>query len=146
MIKLLVAGAVALAWASTFAHSAEVEIKMLNKGEKGAMVFEPASVRIQPGDTVKFVPTDKSHNAETIAGMLPEGSTPFAGKLNQEISITFEKAGVYGFKCKPHYSMGMVGIVVVGDSVANIDAAKAVKHPGKAKKVFAELLDAVATP
>ena len=44
---------------------------MLNKGAEGAMVFEPALVKVAPGDTVKFVATDKGHNAETIKGMLP---------------------------------------------------------------------------
>jgi hypothetical protein len=36
--------------------------------------------------------------------------------------------------------MGMVSLVVVGKP-DNISAAKAVKHPGKAKQVFAELFD-----
>ncbi len=37
------------------AIAAEVEVKMLNKGAEGLMVFEPALVKIEPGDTVKFV-------------------------------------------------------------------------------------------
>ena len=60
------------------------------------MVFEPALVKIEPGDTVKFVATDKGHNAETIKGMLPDGAAPFAGKINEDIAVTFDKAGVYG--------------------------------------------------
>ena len=47
---------------------------MLDKGTEGVMVFEPALVKIAPGDTVKFVATNKGHNAETIKGMLPEGA------------------------------------------------------------------------
>ena len=47
---------------------------MLDKGTEGVMVFEPALVKIEPGDTVKFVATNKGHNAETIKGMLPEGA------------------------------------------------------------------------
>ena len=46
------------------ASAAEVEVKLLNKGAAGVMVFEPAFVQIQPGDSVKFVSTDKGHNAE----------------------------------------------------------------------------------
>lgn len=38
------------------------------------MVFEPALVKIAPGDTVKLVSTDKGHNAETIKGILPKGA------------------------------------------------------------------------
>jgi len=41
-------------------------------------------------------------------------------------------------KCLPHYGMGMVALIQVGDAV-NIEAAKAVKHQGKAKKAFEEL-------
>ena len=84
-----------------------------------------------PGDTVTFVPTDRSHNAESIDGMLPDGAEPFAGKMNKEISVTFDQEGVYGVKCNPHYAMGMVALVQVGEA-GNLEAAKGVKHPGKA--------------
>ena len=124
--------------------AAEVEVKMLNKGTEGPMAFEPSLVEIAPGDTVKFVPTDKGHNVETIKGMLPEGAPPFAGKMSEEVKVTFDKPGVYGFRCKPHYGMGMVGLIVVGKA-ANTDSAKAVTHPGRAKQVFAKLFDKLAT-
>ncbi len=42
------------------AQAAEHEVKMLNKGDNGAMVFVPELVKIAPGDTVRFVPTDKA--------------------------------------------------------------------------------------
>jgi pseudoazurin len=133
----VVLGALGAAFA---ASAAEVEVKMLNKGATGVMVFEPALVNVQPGDTVKFIATDKSHNVESIAAMLPEGATPFVGKMNESLTVSFDKAGVYGYKCKPHYGMGMVGMVVVGDP-GNVDQAKAAKHPGKAGKIFAALFD-----
>ena len=125
----------------TFAGGAAAEehvVEMLNKGEKGAMVFQPNLVHAAPGDTVKFVPTDKSHNAESIKGMIPEGAESFKSKMNEEITVTFDKDGVYGVKCAPHYGMGMVALIVVGQPV-NADEAKAVKQTGKAKAVFAEL-------
>src|SRR3954451_17608637 len=68
------------------AFAAEIEVKMLNKGAEGAMVFEPALVKVAPGDTVKFVATDKGHNAETNKGMLPADVTPFLGKLGQDVA------------------------------------------------------------
>lgn len=124
-----------------FAGGAAAEehvVEMLNKGEKGAMVFQPNLVHAAPGDTVKFVPTDKSHNAESIKGMIPEGAESFKSKMNEEITVTFDKDGVYGVKCAPHYGMGMVALIVVGQPV-NADQAKAVKQTGKAKAAFAEL-------
>ena len=120
------------------AGAAEVEIKMLNKGEKGAMVFEPNFVSVAPGDTIRFVPTDKGHNAETIKGMIPEGAEAFKSKFNEEITVTLDKEGNYGVKCAPHYGMGMVALIEVGEPV-NLDAAKAIKQTGKAKAAFAEL-------
>jgi pseudoazurin len=146
-MKAITLGTVALLLLGGAAAAAEIEVKMLNKGSDGVMVFEPSLVKIEPGDTVKFVSTDKGHNAETINGMLPEGAAPFVGKVNQDIAVSFDKPGVYGVKCLPHYGMGMVALVVVG-TPANQDEARAVSHPGRAKQVFATLfgkLDAART-
>ena len=131
--------ALAALLSTSAAQAAEIEIKQLNKGADGTpMVFDPAFVRIAPGDTVRFVPTDKGHDVASIAGMLPDGAIPFEGKMNQETAVTFDKPGVYGVKCKPHYGMGMVALIVVGEPT-NVDAAKAIKQPGKAKKAFEAL-------
>lgn len=135
---LAVAGALAMAMAAGAAEAAEHEVLMLNKGTKGTMVFEPNFVRAAPGDTIRFVPENKGHNAETIKGMIPDGAEAFKGQMNAEVSVTLEKEGVYGVKCAPHYGMGMVALIVVGEPV-NADAAQAVKHPGKAKTAFADL-------
>ncbi len=140
MKKLVMAALTAVLLAGGAAYGAEHEVKMLNKGEAGAMVFEPAFIRAEPGDTIRFVPTDKSHNAETVKGMVPEGAEGFKGKINQEITFTVEHEGLYGIRCTPHYGMGMVALIAVGEPV-NAEEARAVKHPGKAKKVFAELLE-----
>ena len=125
------------------AMAAEVEVKMLNKGAEGLMVFEPALVKIEPGDTVKFVATDKGHNAESIKGMLPADATPFVGKNNEDVTVTFDKPGAYGMKCMPHYGMGMVALIVVG-TPGNLAEAKAVPQVGKAKQVFAKLFEKLA--
>ncbi len=144
MRKMLLLAALGAVLASSgTALAAEVEVKLLNKGAAGMMVFEPALVTIAPGDTVKFVATDKSHNAETIKGMIPDGAKPFAGKVNEDVTVTFDQPGVYGVKCLPHYGMGMVGLVVVGEA-GNEEAARAVVHTGMAKKVFAALFDKLA--
>ncbi|TIV43623.1 MAG: pseudoazurin, partial [Mesorhizobium sp.] len=89
-----------------------------------------------------FVPTDKTHDAQSIKGMVPDGAEPFKGKMNEEVTVTLTQEGVYGVKCAPHYGMGMVALIAVGKPV-NLDTATAVKHSGKAKKVFADLLSHV---
>jgi pseudoazurin len=127
---LAVAGLVILT--SGTAHAAEHIVKMMNKGESGNMVFEPAAIAAAPGDRIHFIPTDKSHNVEGIKAMLPEGVKPFKSKVNEEYILTVTAPGYYGVKCSPHFSMGMVALIKVGDDPANLDAAKAVKLPAKA--------------
>ena len=121
------------------AHAADHQVLMLNKGEKGTMVFQPDFIQAAPGDTVTFVPTDKGHDAESIKNMIPDGAEPFKGKMNEQITVKLDKEGVYGVKCTPHYGMGMVALIVVGKPV-NLEQAKAVKQTGKAKKTFEALL------
>jgi pseudoazurin len=132
---VIMAGCFAVA-APAFAE--EFQVKMLNKGAEGMMVFEPAFSKIAPGDSIHFVATDKGHDVLSIDGMAPEGATPFEGKVNEDLTVKFDKPGVYGFKCKPHYGMGMVGLIVVGDPV-NMAQAAAVPQKGKAKQVFEKL-------
>lgn len=127
-----------LALTTGFASAAEFEVKMLNKGAAGAMVFEPAFVAAQPGDVINFVSVDKGHNIESIAGMLPDGVEPFKGGMSKDFSMTVTVEGLYGVKCTPHFGMGMVGLVQVGAPV-NLEAAKAVPQKGKAAKRFEEI-------
>ncbi len=138
-MKLIATIAAGLCLFAASAQAADYEVKMLNKGEKGAMVFEPDFIKAAPGDTITFVPVDKGHDAQSIDGMLPDGVEGFKGKMSQEVKYTVTAEGVYGVKCLPHYGMGMVALIVVGKPV-NLEAASQVKHPGKAKKVFADLL------
>jgi pseudoazurin len=137
-MKTLLLGAVIALATFGSAAAAEVEVKMLDKGTEGMMVFEPALVKIEPGDTIKFIAANKGHNVESIKTMMPADAAPFNGKVNEDTTVTFDKPGVYGVKCLPHYGMGMVALIVVG-TPSNLDEAKAVTHPGNAKKVFAAL-------
>lgn len=142
LLRLILAVSVSSAVLSTGAEAAEHVVKMLNKSGTKFMQFEPAFVKAAPGDTVKFVPTDKSHSAESIPGMWPEGADKFKGGINQEISVKLDKEGVYGVKCLPHYAMGMVALIQVGNPT-NLDAAKAFKAPAGAAKHFEELFPQV---
>ncbi len=136
--RIAIAPALAALMATGAAEAADHQVQMLNKGEKGAMVFQPDFVVAAPGGTDTFVPTDKGHDAASIDGMIPDGTKPFKGEMGKPITVTFDKEGVYGVKCVPHYGMGMVALVVVGKPV-NREQAEAVKQPGKAKKVFQSL-------
>lgn len=142
MFGKLIAAGTALFLMAGLAYAETIEIKMMNKGEAGTMVFEPAFVTAAPGDTITFVPTDKGHNAETIKGMFPEGAEKFKSKLGKEFSVTLTEEGLYGVKCTPHYALGMVALIQVG-AATNLDDAAAVKQKGKAKKRFLPLFEQV---
>lgn len=116
------------------AAAANIEVQMLNKGTAGVMVFEPSFIKAQPGDTITFRPTDKSHNVESLKGMIPEGVEPFKSKVNEDFTLTVEQPGLYAVKCTPHVGMGMVGLVQVGDDASNYDAIAKGKLPGKARE------------
>ena len=132
--KTLIGMTMALATMASYAAAADFEVHMLNKGKDGAMVFEPSLTKVAKGDTVTFVPTDKSHNAETIKDLIPKGATPFKGKMNEALKITFDTDGAYAIKCAPHLGMGMVALVIVGDKATNIEAVKSAKLPKKARE------------
>lgn len=135
MFSKIVMATAALAMMAGSAFAETYEVKMLNKGEAGSMVFEPDFIAAQPGDTIHFVATDKGHNVESIKGMLPAGVEDFKSKMNKDFDLVVKTEGLYGLKCTPHYGMGMVALIQVGKA-ANLDDVLAVKQRGKAKKRF----------
>ncbi len=126
-------------------HAAtEHEVQMLNKHPEDAKlrnVFFPRLLAVDPGDSVKFVATDRGHNSASAKGMIPEGTGGWKGKINEELSVSFDKPGLYGYVCAPHVALGMVGLVVVKGEGAlhNLDAAKSAKQRGRAKQAWAEI-------
>ncbi|WP_137390399.1 pseudoazurin [Rhodoligotrophos defluvii] len=145
-MKKLVQMAAAVASASISlmvpAHASEVSVELLNKAGERRFVFSPELLRINPGDTVVFVPTDKGHNTVSIDGMLPEGAERINIGFNKEGAVTLNRPGIYGIECTPHAGLGMVGLIVVGDPGSS-DAARraATKLPPKARERIDALLD-----
>ena len=114
---------------SGVAAQAEVhEVKMLSNLKGQSMVFEPPVIKVKPGDSVKWIASNPGHNTASIDEMLPEGTQSWNGGLNEELVVKFDKEGVYGYKCTPHYILGMVGLVVVGDGSSNFDRKKHWKY------------------
>jgi pseudoazurin len=117
------------------AFAKDITVQMKNKGTAGMMVFEPSFIQAAPGDKIHFMPTDMGHNAQPIAGLMPDGVSEPNGAMNKEYVLTVTKPGLYGIKCLPHFSMGMVALVKVGKGAApNAAAAAAVSLPPLAKK------------
>jgi pseudoazurin len=99
-------------------------VKMLNSGDGGNMIFEPAVIKVSKGDTIHFKAVDMLHNSATIDGMLPAGAAEWASELSKDFSIALETEGVYVYQCDPHAMMAMIGVIQVGEAV-NLDAIKA---------------------
>jgi pseudoazurin len=126
------------------ASAREYKVEMANRSADGSMVFGPGLIRIAPGDTVRFVVRDKSHNAESIRELTPAGAKLFKGRIDEEIRVRFTAPGLYGYKCLPHLGMGMVGIVQVGAPVnRRAFEAGVAKLPPLARARFAKYLRAV---
>jgi pseudoazurin len=122
------------------AGAAEFTVNMVNKDSTGrTMQFEPAFLKIEPGDIVHFVPVDKGHDTESL--VVPEGAEGWKGKLSQPVDVTFTVEGLYAYKCLPHIPLGMVGLIQVGDNPSNLAAVQEAKFPGKSKQRIAELLE-----
>jgi pseudoazurin len=128
---------------STTAFAEDISVDMLNKRDDGAkMVYSEDISRIDVGDSITWLPTDKGHNVEFIAG--PDGwDAPKKSKLSKEVTITFDTPGVYLYQCTPHKSMGMIAIVVVGTPTYSEaeDTLKDAKVRGKSKKKLKALLE-----
>ena len=140
--SLIALGITLLSMIATVATSAEIEVKMLNKGSDGQkMVFEPALIRANVGDTITFLPTDKGHMAASMKGMLPDGAGKFKGKTNKPVSYVVESEGLYGVKCTPHMSNGMVAIIAVGTNFDKDAFLEGKKVSKKAKIRFQQMLD-----
>ena len=103
------------------AFAAEHVVKMLNNGAGGMMIFEPAVLSVNKGDTVKFVATDMAHNSAST--LIPAGAKPWKGMMSRDISVTLDTEGVYVYECTPHKMMAMVGVIKVGNA-NNLDAIK----------------------
>jgi pseudoazurin len=145
-MRYLSLAAVALSLlAAQAASAAEVVVEMLNRDKVANLnnVYKPALVKINKGDTVKWVATNAGHNVAFVQGGVPAGVALFSSPFTKEIKFKFDKPGLYLYKCTPHLGLGMVGIVMVGNDKSNLAAVKTVYVPPLAKKrlepIFAEL-------
>ena len=134
-LNTIIAGFLVILSGAALAESHEVQ--MLNTGSDGVMVFEPAVLSINPGDSVTFKATNPGHNSESMAGMKPEGAEGWQGGMGQEVTVTFDQDGVYVYQCTPHLMMAMVGVIKVG-SGSNLEAIKAAAIDKKAAFMMAQ--------
>ena len=114
---------------------------MLNKLGKENKVFSTKIVKVDVGDTVFWKATNKGHNVEFIMkGGVPEGVEKFKSKRGKDTEYTFSISGIYAYWCSPHKAAGMIGFVIVGHDLSNLDSIKSIKYVGKSKKVAPEII------
>jgi pseudoazurin len=123
----------------------EFTVKMISVDSEGrAMQFEPAFLKIAPGDTVTFAASE-SHDSDSLADGIPEGGDGWRGNIDEELTVTLTVEGFYAFKCTPHFFDGMVGLIQVGDEPENAAAIAALEMSAKARGRMDELLAAATT-
>lgn len=129
---------------SKTALAEDVTVEMLNKLDKRSMVYSEEIVRIDVGDTVIWKSTDPGHNVEFISkNGVPDGVEKFKSKVGKDTEFTFSIPGIYAYWCVPHKTMGMIGFVIVGNDLSNLDSIKKVKFLGKSKKIAKSLIEQI---
>ena len=87
-----------------------------------------------------FKATDLTHSVAFVDGGVPAGVSPLKGVFNTDTSYTFEKPGIYVYKCPAHYGMGMIGAVVVDKNHDNLAAVKSLELMPAAQKRLNQIL------
>ncbi len=125
-MKFLIA-LVALSIMTFNIEAKEYQVLMKNVTSDGIkMGFEPDFLKINKGDTVKFIPVDKGHSVESYKGGVPKGVKDWKAGVNKEIIVKFDIEGVHMVKCVPHFGMGMIGAIQVG-TPSNLGEIKKIK-------------------
>ena len=84
------------AFLASGAFAAEHQIKMLNNGKDGIIVFEPGFMQAAKRDTFKFIKTDASHNSASY--FAPKGGKGWKGKPDEEVVVTLSEEGIYMYQ------------------------------------------------
>lgn len=147
MRRSLILTATALGLGAGAAAAEEHVVEMLNEGPDGAkMVYEPPVVHAEPGDTVRFVPVDRGHNATTLRGGIPDGAERLRGGIGEEVTYEVTEDGLHLIMCTPHYGVGMIALVVSGDDLSNADEVRDALRPRRAEERFETYLEQARTP
>ena len=114
-------------------------VHMLNVGPNGSRFrYDPMLSVIDVGGKVLWKATTKGHNVEF---MVAPDDIKYKSKMHKSAGYTFTTPGIYTYKCTPHVSAGMVGVVVVGNDLSNMEAAMDnSQYYGQAKELIQDIL------
>ena len=115
MLRSFLAGIFAivlsLGLGSASVSASTVEVKLGT--DAGMLAFEPSTVTISAGDTVKFINNKLAPHNAVFEGHEDLSHPDLAFAPGESWEETFTTAGTYDFYCEPHRGAGMVGKVIV---------------------------------
>ena len=104
--------------------------------------FSKEIAYINVGDTIEWLPKNEGHNVEFLGG--PNmSSLPKSSEVDAFHSITFDASGVYLYHCKPHGNMGMLGLIIVGNDLHNLEGIKNLELSSTAEAVLQKLIKSI---
>ena len=123
--------------ATLMTKQAMAEVIQIEFTQFDTFSIEVANIGV--GDTVEWLPKNKGHNVEFLAG--PDmADLPPKSNMNEFHSVRFQKQGVYLYGCSPHLNIGMLGLIVVGNDLHNINEIGNTDLPNVAKSVLMRLI------
>ena len=122
---------------TVLAKQAMAEVIQIEFTQFDTFSIEVANIGV--GETVEWLPKNKGHNVEFLAG--PDmAELPPKSNMNEFHSVRFEKQGIYLYGCTPHLDMGMLGLIVVGNGLHNVNEIGNTDLPNVAKSVLMSLI------
>ena len=118
---------------ATPASAATFEVRAVMSKDGAEVYFDPIGLRIQPGDTVRWIQVNGYHSVTAYHPAngdrelrIPEGAKPWDSGIllaqyparGSTFEHTFTIPGVYDYLCMPHEAAGMVGRIIVGEPAA----------------------------
>ena len=101
--------------------------------------FSIQVARVEVGDKVEWLPTNDGHNVEFLAGP-KEFLAPKKSDIDAHYSLVFTVPGVYLYRCTPHGDSGMLGLVIVGNDLHNLERIKSIRLSHVATSVLQRLI------
>lgn len=95
--------------AGSLGHAETIEVRV------EGMKFVPDTIHAKVGDIVAFrsMPT---HFVESVSDMWPAGAAPMRSSMGTDYDYRVTRAGLYVFKCPPHWAGRMGGALIVGNA------------------------------
>jgi halocyanin-like protein len=93
----------------------EVSVTVGAAGNGGNYAFNPPAVQVDPGTTVVWEWTGEGQQHNVLAEEGGEFESELTGEAGFTFEHTFDSEGVVKYSCTPHRTLGMKGVVVVGD-------------------------------